>query len=116
MSNRLFDGEIVGKLAQKVLLYPNGTGVYLNTGETGIVVESNLRTPHKPVVRICYAPTGSGMTGLRKSTWIKIRIITLSGSVSFNNLKPSSEGFFIYPIFIFIDELLIKCRILRENQ
>jgi putative nucleotidyltransferase with HDIG domain len=58
MSNRLFDGEIVGKLAQKVLLYPNGTGVYMNTGEKGIVAESNLITPHKPVVRLCYAPDG----------------------------------------------------------
>lgn len=59
MGGKLFDGDIVKKFTEKVILYPNGVGVVLNTDEKGIVVRTNPENPLKPVVRICYDPSGN---------------------------------------------------------
>lgn len=59
MSNKLFDGEIVKKFIEKIVLYPNGSSVLLNTKEKAIVVKSNNLFKDKPVIRIYKDPKGN---------------------------------------------------------
>lgn len=58
MSNKHFDEDIVKKFTEKIIMYPNGDSVILNTNEKAIVVRSNLHNPERPVVRICMDPNG----------------------------------------------------------
>lgn len=47
-----FDPEIMEKFVSHLALYPNGSGVILNTNHKGIVVGQNKLLPQSPVVRI----------------------------------------------------------------
>lgn len=47
-----FPREIVKALVEQLSVYPLGTVVRLNTGETGVVVRINPRYPMRPVVRV----------------------------------------------------------------
>ena len=60
-SGELFDPEIVQIFARQVPLYPTGITVQLNTGELGIVANSNLGHIGRPVVRICFSDTGRAL-------------------------------------------------------
>lgn len=53
-SGDLFDPELVGIFTRQVPLYPTGITVKLNTGETGIISNSNLGHIGRPTVRICF--------------------------------------------------------------
>ena len=53
-SGDLFDPDLVGLLTRQVPLYPTGITVQLNTGETGIISDSNLGHIGRPMVRICF--------------------------------------------------------------
>ncbi|HLF05535.1 MAG TPA: HD domain-containing phosphohydrolase [Dehalococcoidia bacterium] len=57
-SGELFDPAMVQIFARLVPLYPSGITVRLNTGDVGIVVDSNLGHVGRPVVRVCQAPGG----------------------------------------------------------
>jgi HD-GYP domain-containing protein (c-di-GMP phosphodiesterase class II) len=50
----LFDPQLVEVFARQMPLYPTGTSVKLNTGEIGIVSDSNLGFVGRPVVRVCF--------------------------------------------------------------
>lgn len=52
-SGELFDPEIVGIFSRQVPLFPTGVTVRLNTGEMGIISNSNLGHIGRPTVRIC---------------------------------------------------------------
>lgn len=47
-----FDVDIMEKFARHISIYPTGTGVILNTGHRGIVIEQNRMYPESPVVRM----------------------------------------------------------------
>lgn len=47
-----FDPEIMEKFVSHLALYPNGSGVILNTNHKGIVIGQNKLLPQSPVVRI----------------------------------------------------------------
>jgi HD-GYP domain-containing protein (c-di-GMP phosphodiesterase class II) len=53
-AGELFDPELAGLFARQVPLYPMGITVKLNTGELGIVADSNSGHIGRPIVRICY--------------------------------------------------------------
>lgn len=48
----LFDSRMIELFRDKIAIYPLGVTVSLNTGETGIVVDLNASSPHRPVVRV----------------------------------------------------------------
>lgn len=47
-----FDTEIMETFARHLNIYPNGTGIVLNTGQRGIVLGQNTLYPESPIVRI----------------------------------------------------------------
>lgn len=47
-----FDSEIMEMFARHISIYPTGTGVILNTGQRGIVIEQNRLFPENPLIRI----------------------------------------------------------------
>lgn len=52
LGNIHFDTEIMEKFARHLNIYPTGTGVILNTGQRGIVLEQNRLYPESPFIRI----------------------------------------------------------------
>ena len=57
-SGDLFDPQIVEIFVRQVPLYPTGITVKLNSGEVGIVSDSNPGFIGRPTVRICYDDGG----------------------------------------------------------
>jgi HD-GYP domain-containing protein (c-di-GMP phosphodiesterase class II) len=53
-SGELFDPELVGLFMRSVPFYPKGVSVKLNTGEIGIVTDSNVGYIGRTKVRVCY--------------------------------------------------------------
>jgi HD-GYP domain-containing protein (c-di-GMP phosphodiesterase class II) len=53
-----FDREILQVFIKNIALYSLGTGVLLDNGEKGIVVDCNKDLPARPVVRIVYRANG----------------------------------------------------------
>jgi len=58
MSGKQFDPVIVDKFIDRVILYPSGTSVMLNTKEVGLVVKSDIYNKYKPIVRLILDPDG----------------------------------------------------------
>ncbi len=52
-SGTLFDPELVKLFTRLVPLYPTGTTVKLNSGEVGIISDSNVGHIARPIVRVC---------------------------------------------------------------
>ena len=52
-TGELFDPKLVSLFTKIVPLYPTGTTVKLNTGETGVVADANAGYVGRPVVRVC---------------------------------------------------------------
>jgi len=50
--------SVVRCLRDHIVLYPIGVTVRLNTGEEGVVVDTNTRSPDRPVVRVLRDPSG----------------------------------------------------------
>lgn len=57
-SGEMFEPKLVEIFARQVPLYPTGVTVKLNTGEVGIVSDSNLGFIGRPTVRICFDEEG----------------------------------------------------------
>ena len=53
-SGELFDPELVQLFTKLVPLFPTGISVKLNTGESGIIIDSKPGLIGRPVVRVCY--------------------------------------------------------------
>lgn len=53
-SNRQFDPKVVQTFKKYVAVYPEGSGVILNTRQRGIVIRNNINMPTRPVVRIIF--------------------------------------------------------------
>ena len=58
MGNTQFDYSIVKIFMNNISIYPEGSGVVLNTGEKGLVVKVNKGFPTRPHVRIIYDRNG----------------------------------------------------------
>lgn len=61
-SGRLFDQTYVEALRDSIALYPLGLSVTLNTGETGVVVNSNTGMPSRPIIRILMDENGQELS------------------------------------------------------
>lgn len=61
-SGRLFDQKYVEALRDTIALYPLGLSVTLNTGETGVIVDSNKGMPSRPIIRILLDEDGQELT------------------------------------------------------
>lgn len=59
------DLEIYKHFIKNIAIYPQGTGVLLNTGEKGLVVENNRNNPTRPKVRIIFNSEGSFHVGFK---------------------------------------------------
>lgn len=57
-SGSMFDPEVVRTFLSSVAIYPVGTQVQLNTGDSGIVVKVYKNYPTRPVIRIIRNPFG----------------------------------------------------------
>jgi HD-GYP domain-containing protein (c-di-GMP phosphodiesterase class II) len=55
---KAFDKQIALFLTKHIALYPTGTAVRFNTGESGIVVSLPQSNPNRPVVRLFFGPDG----------------------------------------------------------
>ena len=53
-SGKQFNPDLVKLFVKRVPCYPSGLAVQLDTGEMGIVSDSNLDFVGRPVLRICY--------------------------------------------------------------
>ena len=53
------DPELVQLLTRQIPLYPTGVMVRLNTGEVGLVSDSNKGHIGRPTVRVCQGKDGS---------------------------------------------------------
>ncbi|WP_338042483.1 HD-GYP domain-containing protein [Paenibacillus ginsengarvi] len=51
-ANTLYETSMVEHFRDKVAIYPLGTTVTLNTGESGVVVDINSQSPQRPIVRV----------------------------------------------------------------
>ncbi|HOQ02047.1 MAG TPA: HD domain-containing protein [Acetivibrio clariflavus] len=51
VSGKVLDPEIVEKFRDTIVFYPNGCTVLLNNGLKGVVVNQNVGSPQRPVVR-----------------------------------------------------------------
>lgn len=52
LGDKHFDKDIMECFAKHICIYPTGTGVILNSGHRGIVLEQNKLYPESPVVRV----------------------------------------------------------------
>lgn len=52
LGDKHFDKDIMESFAKHICIYPTGTGVILNTGHRGIVLEQNKLYPESPMVRV----------------------------------------------------------------
>ncbi len=59
------DSDIYKAFIQNIAIYPIGTGVLLNTGEKGLVIQNNKSIPTRPVVRILISPDGKLYSGFK---------------------------------------------------
>lgn len=57
-----FDPKIVDEFLQFAAVYPAGTMVYTNEGETAIVIRQNKEYPDRPVIRILKDRLGNNVT------------------------------------------------------
>ncbi|MBJ6362159.1 HD-GYP domain-containing protein [Paenibacillus sp. GCM10012307] len=54
----LYEQSMVQLFRDKVVIYPVGLTVQLNTGESGVVVDTNSTFPHRPIIRVLYNEAG----------------------------------------------------------
>lgn len=59
------DLEIYKQFIKNIAIYPQGTGVLLNTGEKGLVVENNRNNPTRPKVRVIFNNEGKFHPGFK---------------------------------------------------
>ena len=57
-----YDAEIVDLFLDFTAVYPVGTMVLLNTGETGIIIRQNAHFPERPVLRVTKDKNGKEIT------------------------------------------------------
>lgn len=55
---KAFDKNIALHLTKHIVLYPQGTAVRFNTGESGIVINIPQNNPNRPVVRLFFGSDG----------------------------------------------------------
>lgn len=70
--NRHFDPNIMEVFARHLHIYPNGSGVILNTGQRGIVLEQNTLYPESPMIRI-FTPEYKDIRRLYYDTDLSLR-------------------------------------------
>jgi len=62
---KLIDANVFNALRTRLALYPEGTGVLLNTGEKGIVTSNNETQSDRPIVKIVWNKEGEKHKGFK---------------------------------------------------
>ncbi len=57
-SGTLYEQHMLQQFRDKVVIYPIGITVHLQTGESGVVTGLNSGYPHRPIVRVLYNEAG----------------------------------------------------------
>lgn len=70
-AGRAFDKEIATVFNQSVAVYPNGTLVRTNEGETGIVLRQNENFPTRPVIRMIKDKEGKDYKEWKEKNLVK---------------------------------------------
>lgn len=77
----MFDRKLVKRFVEFMSIYPVGNLVYLNTGETGMVVGANPSSPTRAMVRVLLNPKREVVPAGRTIDLLKDPMIYISGSV-----------------------------------
>ncbi|HEY9061695.1 MAG TPA: HD domain-containing phosphohydrolase [Pseudobacteroides sp.] len=80
MSGYSFDDTIVKTLTMNVATYPSGTGVVLNTNESGLVLRQNLSMPLRPVVKVLLDKAGEPIAEPYEMDLLKESNILIKGN------------------------------------
>ncbi len=72
-----YDSDIVDAFLQLIAVYPVGSKVKTNQGETGIVMKQNAHFPERPVIRIMYDRFGQAIQGEKIVNLIKDTTIVI---------------------------------------
>lgn len=89
--NLLFDFRLVTAFLENVAAYPAGTVVRLNTGETGVVVETKKGRTLAPKVRILFGPGGEPLLDQREVFLAEEEGVWIAGVVEDLQSLPAYE-------------------------
>ncbi|GGG26631.1 phosphodiesterase [Paenibacillus abyssi] len=87
----LYEQRMVQVFRDKVVIYPLGVMVKLNTGESGVVVDYHAASPHRPIVRILYNEAGEPLQVPYEKDLTK-QLTTMIVSVNDDEVTPASAG------------------------
>ena len=73
-----FDKSVVEVFLKNISLYPPGSGVILNTGQKGIVVEVHKGVPTRPIVRLIYDEEGQKISPAKVIDLLKERTVFIT--------------------------------------
>ncbi len=76
-----YDSDIVDAFLQLIAVYPVGSKVKTNQGETGIVMRQNAHFPERPVIRIMYDKFGQAIQGEKIVNLIKDTTVVIQDVV-----------------------------------
>jgi len=79
--NVVFDGRIVNKFVEYLSIYPIGSLVYLNTGETAILVRSNKGYPTRSIVKVLLTQSKEIETSGKIINLLEDKMLYISGPV-----------------------------------
>lgn len=77
MSGIYLDPACVTALVANIAVYPIGTIVELNTGDTGIVVDTNREHPTRPIVKVVFNSRGQRITHEHEVDLSKLKTIMI---------------------------------------
>jgi HD-GYP domain-containing protein (c-di-GMP phosphodiesterase class II) len=82
MSGIYLDPTCVNALIANIAVYPIGTVVELNTGDTGIVVDTNREYPTRPIVKVVFNSWGQRLAPEHEVDLSKLKTIMIVRSLS----------------------------------
>lgn len=77
----MFDRRLVKRFVEYMSIYPIGSLVYLNTGETAIVIASNSLSPTRSIVRVLLNPKKEVVASGRTIDLAKETMLYISGAI-----------------------------------
>jgi HD-GYP domain-containing protein (c-di-GMP phosphodiesterase class II) len=77
-SGTQFDFDKISIFRDKIAIYPIGSEVTLNTGESGVVVDLNSTYPQRPIIRILQGPEGDSLRAPYEMDLSKILSVVVS--------------------------------------
>ncbi len=82
MSGIYLDPHCVTALITNIAVYPIGTVVKLNTGDTGIVIDTNREYPTRPIVKVVFNSRGQRIANQHEVDLSKLKTIMITKPLS----------------------------------